>query len=183
VSAACLARLYKLTEKQGYKWWHSPPESVFTGHRARFRWTSTRTHTHSRDAATGTECQTTSTAHVHAVHGEGKRRKSVSATLALHGKGRKWQLALEYDSRLGRSMWVFATLQPEPSSRAHLRCRQRPMLGGRFDKYSEKQGWHSPTEGDFNGHRARFSWPATRICTYSSDAATGTECQATSTTR
>jgi hypothetical protein len=172
-----------LTEKQGYKRWHSPPESVFTGQRARFRWTSTRAHTHSRDAATGTECQTTSTAHVHAVHGEGKRRKSVSAPPAHHCKGRIKQRALEYDGRPGRSIWFLATLQSEPSSRAHLRCRQRPMLGGRFDKYSEKQGWHSPTEGDFNGHRARFRWPATRTCTYSRDAATGTECQAKSTTR
>jgi hypothetical protein len=51
---------------------------------------------------------------------------------------------------------------------------KREKIGGKGEK--------SASEGDFNGHRARFRWPDTRTCTYSRDVATGTECQSTVTT-
>jgi hypothetical protein len=118
----------------------------------------------------------------------GKRRKVRVRALrrrSTHQKGRTNLLALDCDGYPGRSMWFFATLLPEPSSRAHLLCRLRAMLGDRFDKPMEKQGnkwWHSPAEGAFNGHHVRFRWPPTRTGTHCRDAATGTECQTTSTT-
>jgi hypothetical protein len=88
------------------------------------------------------------------LHRVEKDENPVSATPALHGKGRKWQLALEYDSRLGRSMWVLATLQPEPSSRAHLRCRQRPMLGSSFEETGETPN-HRARATHHTGRQAR----------------------------
>jgi hypothetical protein len=45
-----------------------------------------------------------------------------------------------------------------------------------------ENGEKPASEGDFDGHRARFRWSDTRTCTYSRDAATGTECQSTVTT-